>query len=164
MREGKLFFFNLLDWFFDYLYFKVLYKLDKIDCCQFFDRRNLRTFLNERNLSFTQFRRLCILFGCDYLQNLPGVGLANAEKIVRGGSRGSFFDISRQFSKFNFPISEQYVRGFWLAEHVFLRQTYFNLSTNRLEPRPRTRNRLSIDLNYYSGKYAEAVFSLFSFC
>jgi len=33
--------------------------------------------------TFEKFRYICILSGCDYLSNLPGIGLAKASKLFR---------------------------------------------------------------------------------
>jgi exonuclease-1 len=32
---------------------------------------------------FERFRWMCILSGCDYLENLPGIGLGKAKKLLR---------------------------------------------------------------------------------
>ena len=32
---------------------------------------------------FEKFRWMCILSGCDYLENLPGIGLGKAKKLLR---------------------------------------------------------------------------------
>lgn len=32
---------------------------------------------------FERFRWMCILSGCDYLENLPGIGLGKAKKLLK---------------------------------------------------------------------------------
>ena len=33
--------------------------------------------------NFERFRWMCILSGCDYLENLPGIGLGKAKKLLK---------------------------------------------------------------------------------
>lgn len=41
-----------------------------------------------------KFRQMCILSGCDYLQNLPGIGLARAFKFFRLASNPDLRKVS----------------------------------------------------------------------
>lgn len=49
------------------------------------ENENLYLSMGERpeNFSFDKFRYMCILSGCDYLQSLPGIGLAKACRFVK---------------------------------------------------------------------------------
>lgn len=38
--------------------------------------------INLTGWDMTQFRHMCILSGCDYLPNLPGIGLKTAHKLL----------------------------------------------------------------------------------
>ena len=44
---------------------------------------NLALGLQADVYSFEKFRYMCILAGCDYLANLPGIGLAKANKVFK---------------------------------------------------------------------------------
>ena len=44
---------------------------------------NLALGLQADVYSFEKFRYMCILSGCDYLANLPGIGLAKANKVFK---------------------------------------------------------------------------------
>lgn len=44
---------------------------------------NLALGLQADMYSFEKFRYLCILSGCDYVTNLPGIGLVKATKIFK---------------------------------------------------------------------------------
>ena len=39
--------------------------------------------LQPETYTFDKFRYMCILSGCDYLPNLPGIGLAKATKALK---------------------------------------------------------------------------------
>jgi exonuclease 1 len=64
---------------------RVLFKLDKDGYGQEVLLKDLGnvTDLNLYNLSFQQFRQLCILSGCDYLPSILGVGLKTAYKWIQ---------------------------------------------------------------------------------
>ena len=44
---------------------------------------NLALGLQADMYSFEKFQYMCILSGCDYLANLPGIGLAKANKVFK---------------------------------------------------------------------------------
>lgn len=64
---------------------RVLFKLDKEGRAQEIERRNLA--LNEdydfEGWTENMFLDMCLLAGCDYLPNLPGLGIKTAHKLVR---------------------------------------------------------------------------------
>lgn len=65
---------------------RVIFKLDKMEKGQGMlvelDKLGKCKELSFKNWKLTEFRTLCILCGCDYLDNIPGVGLKKAHKFV----------------------------------------------------------------------------------
>lgn len=59
---------------------KIVYKLTLDGKCILFDSDKLDQIFPK--YSFEKFRRICILSGCDYVNNLPGIGLAKAKKFI----------------------------------------------------------------------------------
>lgn len=43
--------------------------------------------------TFDKFRRMCILSGCDYLNSLPGIGLAKARQFVNASQDTNFANV-----------------------------------------------------------------------
>ena len=76
----------------------------------------------------TYLRRLCIISGCDYLPNLPGIGIKKAEKFMQYvGKENKCEDELRKYLKripfiLSMPkvkVSEEYIRRFFEAERTF---------------------------------------------
>ncbi|KAG4073786.1 hypothetical protein HA402_001010 [Bradysia odoriphaga] len=63
---------------------KVLFKLDLAGNCLEVDTSKLHLAMDcsLEKYSFDKFRYMCILSGCDYLDSLPGIGLARACKFI----------------------------------------------------------------------------------
>ena len=78
-------------------------------------------------LSFRQFRQMCILSGCDYLEGLRGLGLQTAYKyILEHRTPDRFLRAVREtLSKKSIPIPEDYEIAFYRAELTFEHQTVF---------------------------------------
>lgn len=64
---------------------KVLYKLDFTGAGRLVEADKLCLAMKMRPDQFTidKFRFMCILSGCDYVRNLSGIGLKNAEKFMK---------------------------------------------------------------------------------
>jgi exonuclease-1 len=65
---------------------RCFYKLDKNGSAvliRLTDRLTSVTDLNMRDWTLREFRRMCILSGCDYLPNIPGIGLRTAHKLLK---------------------------------------------------------------------------------
>lgn len=63
---------------------RILFKLDLFGACTLVDAAKLHLAMGCREDKFTmeKFRFMCILSGCDYINSLPGIGLAKACKFM----------------------------------------------------------------------------------
>lgn len=61
------------------------------------DRLNEVTDIQTAHYSFEKFRHMCILSGCDYLQSLPGIGLARANKVFKIARQGEITQVFLSF-------------------------------------------------------------------
>jgi len=63
---------------------KIIFKLDLNGSGLLVEAEKLHLAMgcNEEKYHFDKFRRMCILSGCDYLDSLPGIGLAKACKFI----------------------------------------------------------------------------------
>ncbi|PHH69356.1 hypothetical protein CDD80_6795 [Ophiocordyceps camponoti-rufipedis] len=104
---------------------RLLTKLDQYGNCVEVNRRD---FCACREVSLagwtdTEFRRMAILSGCDYLDNLPGVGLKTAYRLLRKGKTPERVVRMLQFE--GKRVSENYLTQFYQAEMTFLHQWVF---------------------------------------
>ncbi|RCI12323.1 hypothetical protein L249_0063 [Ophiocordyceps polyrhachis-furcata BCC 54312] len=104
---------------------RLLTKLDQYGNCIEVNRRD---FCACREISLAgwsdaEFRRMAILSGCDYLENLPGVGLKTAYRLLRKGKTPERVVRMLQFE--GKRISENYLTQFYQAELTFLHQWVF---------------------------------------
>ena len=102
----------------------VLFKLDKgvgreIDM----SRLNNCTRLDFCGWTHDMFTYMCILSGCDYLPNLPGVGIKTAYKAV---SRGIHPTQIFEYLRSKTVVPETYEAGFTRAVFTFRHQTVFD--------------------------------------
>lgn len=127
---------------------KIIYKLDTNGNCVLYNRAKLSKCLGPRgeDVTFEKFRRICILSGCDYLKNIPYVGLQSAKK---------FFLLTKQDNielllpklatylkspKFVGKVTQEYIKGFIDAESTFKHHIVYdpvNKSLRPLEPYPK---------------------------
>ncbi|OTA01544.1 Exonuclease [Trichoderma parareesei] len=101
---------------------RLLTKLDQYGNCIEINRRD---FCACREISLTgwsdtEFRRMAIMSGCDYLNGLPGVGLKTAYRMLR--KTKSPERIVRLLQLDGKRISENYLTLFYQAELTFLHQ------------------------------------------
>lgn len=70
--------------FSSFLRFQILFKLDLMGNCLEVDGDKLHLAMgcSLEKYSFQKFRYMCIISGCDYLDSLPGIGLAKACKFI----------------------------------------------------------------------------------
>ncbi|PTB77512.1 nuclease-like protein [Trichoderma longibrachiatum ATCC 18648] len=104
---------------------RLLTKLDQYGNCIEINRRD---FCACREISLTgwsdtEFRRMAIMSGCDYLNGLPGVGLKTAYRMLR--KTKSPERIVRLLQLDGKRISENYLTLFYQAELTFLHQWVF---------------------------------------
>ncbi len=63
---------------------KIMYKLDLNGNGNLLDLKKIDSITQfESADNFERFRWMCILSGCDYLDNLPGIGLGKARKLLK---------------------------------------------------------------------------------
>ncbi|KAK7433370.1 Rad2 nuclease [Neonectria magnoliae] len=104
---------------------KLLTKLDQYGNCIEISRKD---FCRCREVSLTgwsdtEFRRMAILSGCDYLDGLPGMGLKTAHRMLRKTKVPERVVRMVQFS--GKRVSENYLTQFYQAELTFLHQWVF---------------------------------------
>ncbi|KAK5995620.1 Exodeoxyribonuclease 1 [Cladobotryum mycophilum] len=104
---------------------KLLTKLDQYGNCMEINRRD---FCACREISLTgwsdtEFRRMAIMSGCDYLNGLPGVGLKTAYRMLRKTKSPEKIVKLLQFD--GKRVSENYLIQFYQAELTFLHQWVF---------------------------------------
>ncbi|KAF5023875.1 hypothetical protein F66182_4079 [Fusarium sp. NRRL 66182] len=104
---------------------KLLTKLDQYGNCIEINRKD---FCACREVSLTgwsdtEFRRMAIMSGCDYLDGLPGVGLKTAYRMLRKTKAPERIVRMIQFQ--GKRVSENYLTQFYQAELTFLHQWVF---------------------------------------
>ena len=58
-----------------------MFKMDFLGNGVMIEKKDLAEVLQGGFYTFERFRYMCILSGCDYLQKIPGIGLATANKV-----------------------------------------------------------------------------------
>ncbi|KAF4344725.1 exonuclease 1 [Fusarium beomiforme] len=104
---------------------KLLTKLDQYGNCIEINRKD---FCACREVSLTgwsdtEFRRMAIFSGCDYLNGLPGIGLKTAYRMLRKTKVPE--RIVRMVQMQGKRVSENYLTQFYQAELTFLHQWVF---------------------------------------
>nr|XP_022912550.1 exonuclease 1 [Onthophagus taurus] len=107
----------------------VLVNADKLNDCMK---------LRSDKFSFDKFRYMCILSGCDYLDNLPGVGLKKALKFISVTENPSIYNALSQISSYlklsNVTVTDEYRENFMIADATFQYQIIFDPKERRLKP------------------------------
>jgi len=99
---------------------KIVYKLTLDGKCTLFDSDKLDQLFPK--FSFEKFRQICILSGCDYVTNLPGIGLAKAKKFILMTAET---DMKKAIPKIpsymnlKIAIPDDYIENFLKAEATF---------------------------------------------
>ncbi|OWR41149.1 exonuclease [Danaus plexippus plexippus] len=81
--------------------------------------------------TFDKFRRMCILSGCDYLNSLPGIGLAKARQFVNASQDTNFANALKKLPSFfnrSLQVSDDYRENFLKAEATFKHQYVYDPS------------------------------------
>lgn len=127
---------------------KIIYKLDANGHCVLYEKAKLAKCLGPHGdqVEFEKFRRICILSGCDYLKNIPGVGLQSAKKFFLMTRQDNIrmllpkLSIHLKAPKLAGKVTEEYIRGFINAETTFKHHIVYdpvNEKLTPLEPYPR---------------------------
>lgn len=112
---------------------RLLSKLDQHGECIEINRADF-TACREVSLvgwSDADFRRMCILSGCDYLANIPKMGLKTAYRSIR---KYRTVERALQMMQFDaqYKVPADYLTNFKQAEHTFLYQRVFCSTAQRL--------------------------------
>lgn len=104
---------------------RLMTKLDQYGNCIEINRRD---FCACREVSLTgwtdeDFRRMCIMSGCDYHAGLPNVGLKTAHRMLRKSKTPE--RVVRMLQLQGKRISENFLKEFYQAELTFLHQWVF---------------------------------------
>lgn len=111
---------------------KILFKLDLTGSCVLVDSEKLHLTMdcNADKFTMDKFRLMCILSGCDYVDSLPGIGLARACKFVKITEET---DVMRALDKIpaylnmrQLIITEEYKINVLKARATFLHMVVFD--------------------------------------
>lgn len=105
---------------------KVLYKMNEFGECMEVSRDQFthNTGLKLNSFDDNMFRYMAILSGCDYLENIPGMGLKNAHRLVRK-HRSLEYILKALKSEFGFKFPGTYEQDFRRANLTFVHQWVF---------------------------------------
>ena len=106
----------------------------------------LDVILDGLDLNMGQFRRMCIIAGCDYLINVKGIGIKRAFQLVI-----SKHDLMELLSLRG--ASDEYKEKFYKVEQVFKHQTVFDLEKCITVPLQECTTKLPSDVQHLCGEY-----------
>ncbi|PGH16579.1 hypothetical protein AJ79_01685 [Helicocarpus griseus UAMH5409] len=114
---------------------RLLSKLDKHGDCIEISRSDFTACRDISLIGWTdaEFRQMCILSGCDYLANLPKMGLKTAYRNIRKYKTVEKILRMIQFEG-NCRVPPQYLEDFKRAELTFLHQLVFCPTARKLVP------------------------------
>ena len=142
---------------------KVIFKLLDTGDGILYERDNLaKVFgLQADHFSFDKFRYMCITAGCDYLPNLPGVGLGKAKNCWQKVSNPDLRTVLRKLPAYlkmpGLIVTQDYIEKFIKANNTLLYQLVYDPQTRSeksLTPYPESL-RGSLDDLAYCGSYSE---------
>eukprot|EP00605_Chrysophyceae_sp_TOSAG23-4_P000866 GSChrysophyteH1.ASY1.ANO1.957.1 assembled CDS len=122
--------------------FPILYKFDKTGSVRSVNCQRIMPELHSASgvppARRRMFAQMCILAGCDYLDSIPGVGLATAlQAVVRcrdGPCDGRFERVCRLFKQLNKKVPETYLLRARKAESLFHYHPVFDLDICEVVP------------------------------
>lgn len=114
---------------------KVIFKMDKngngIEIC-LKNLSNVRE-IDLKNWTISEFRKMCILSGCDYLKSIHGLGLKKSHKLFnKYKDVGKVVWAAEHEMKMDVPLD--YLTKFHHAELTFLHQRIFDIHSNVVRP------------------------------
>ncbi|XP_026465033.1 exonuclease 1-like [Ctenocephalides felis] len=119
---------------------KILFKLDLngngtlVDSTKF----HLAMEIRPERYTFDKFRYMCILSGCDYLDSLPGIGLAKACKFIKLTEDPDIYRallrIPGYLNMKNLVVTEEYREGFMMADATFRHMFVYNPMKRKMMP------------------------------
>lgn len=111
---------------------KIIFKLQLDGRCLLFESEKLYMTVSasEEKFSFEKFRQICILSGCDYLDNLPGIGLSKAKKFItmteETDMKKALLKIPSYLNMKKLEVPEEYIEEFLKAEATFKHMFVYN--------------------------------------
>ncbi|ALC38709.1 tos [Drosophila busckii] len=118
---------------------KIIFKLDLNGGGLLVDAQKLYLAMGcrEDRYHFDKFRRMCILSGCDYLDSLPGIGLAKACKFIlkteQDDMRLALKKIPQYLNMAKLEVDDEYIENFIKAEATFKHMYIYNPLDRRME-------------------------------
>ncbi|XP_016963820.2 exonuclease 1 [Drosophila biarmipes] len=118
---------------------KIIFKLDLNGSGLLVEAEKLHLAMgcNEEKYHFDKFRRMCILSGCDYLDSLPGIGLAKACKFIlkteQDDMRIALKKIPSYLNMRNLEVDDDYIENFLKAEATFKHMFIYNPLERRMQ-------------------------------
>ncbi|KRT81722.1 hypothetical protein AMK59_6260 [Oryctes borbonicus] len=119
---------------------KIFYKMDIQGFGMLVEAEKINNCMKLRpdNYNFDKFRYMCILSGCDYLQNLPGVGIKKALKFISLTADPSIYNVLLKLPSYlklpNVVVTDDYREGFMIADATFKHQLVFDPVKRKLLP------------------------------
>lgn len=114
---------------------RVLFKLNNSGDAMEINSHDLESNkeLNFAGWDFEKFRTMCIFSGCDYLENIPGVGLKTAYKeLSKHSSLDKMIKSMKMDKNWRDKVPADYMERFKRAEMTFLHQQVFDPNTNSI--------------------------------
>ncbi|KAH8409433.1 hypothetical protein KR222_005041 [Zaprionus bogoriensis] len=118
---------------------KIIFKLDLNGAGLLVEAQKLHLAMGcrEERYHFDKFRRMCILSGCDYLDSLPGIGLAKACKFMLKTEQDDMQLALRKIPQYlnmrNLEVDDAYIENFLKAEATFKHMYIYNPLERRME-------------------------------
>eukprot|EP01127_Copromyxa_protea_P021370 TRINITY_DN7324_c0_g1_i1.p1 TRINITY_DN7324_c0_g1~~TRINITY_DN7324_c0_g1_i1.p1 ORF type:complete len:950 (-),score=166.50 TRINITY_DN7324_c0_g1_i1:62-2911(-) len=133
---------------------RIIFKLDKTGCGQQILLsqlgNNSEKDLDLRNFTRENFRHMCIISGCDYLDGLPGLGLKTAHQFV--SKHKEVPSVLRQITiQKNIVLPSSYEEDFKRADLTFLHQRVWDPEGRKLvtlHPLPSHIEESGMDLSF----------------
>ena len=115
---------------------RVLFKMDDVGNGFLINLSEVGNVKGHNMLGFSEdsFRHMCILSGCDYLDNIPGIGLVTADKLMRKYGFDPVKAIRAVRVEKPNSVPQNYEESFQQANMTFLYQTVFDPRTESQLP------------------------------
>lgn len=118
-----------------------------------------------KNFNLLKFQLMCILSGCDYVENIPGIGIARSKRFFEELSKSVTNENIRQILLMvpnilnmanKIKITEEYIDDFIRAFNTFNHQIVYSPKTGDLIHLNSVKNNVNVnenELNQYAGKF-----------
>lgn len=138
----------------------VLYKLNAEGGGTLFQLASLPRSLadfHKGGFCFDTFKRMCILSGCDYLPNIPNVGLQKAKRFFASGQptdmRKALPQLPNVLKMKKLTVSQEYIAKFIEAENTFRHQLVYCPRAKKMRPVTDYDENQNPDEMLYAGDY-----------